>query len=176
MNGPRDLILLTELARRVARAGKAQRISIDDLKESEYEYGKTKLRQINSNFQRIYPDIDKVVDRLFRKKKQVYSRKELETKINKDLLTSPAARKDFSHLSWVGISTPFLFVDILYRTGVVGYFAPSERRYIYVLQRSNPDKTLLESTQYKIHSALSAYLELKAVPTKKKRTAKTKKK
>lgn len=176
MNGPRDLILLTELARRVAHAGKAQRIAIKDLEKSEYEYGETKLRQINSNFQRIYPDIDKVVDRLFRKKKQVYSRKELETKINKDLLTNPTARQDFSHLSWVRMSTPFLFVDILYRVGIVGYFAPSEHRYIYVLQRSNPDKTLLKSTRYKIHSALSAYLELEAEQTKKKSTAKTKKK
>lgn len=160
INGPRDLLLLTDLSRLTAHSSGAAKIALSHIEDSEYRYGQVKLQQITSNFQRIYKDIDKVIDRLFRQQKQVYSRKQLEEHINNHLLTKPKARDDFKHLSWVRTCTPFLFIEILYKTGCIGYWDPSKKQYIHVLHKSNPDKTLLGSTRFKVHSALANYLEL----------------
>lgn len=160
INGPRDLLFLVDLARETAYSKKATKIKLSHIKESETKYGKQKLLQITSNFQRIYQDIDKVIDRLFRGKKQVYTREELEAQINNDLLTNPGARDDFRHLLWLRTCTSYLFIDIIYKIGVIGYWDPSAHRFIYVLQKSNPDETLLHSAKFKLHSALANYLEL----------------
>jgi hypothetical protein len=162
INGPRDLLLLVDLARNTAANQGADKISLKHIQESEFEYGKKKLRQITSNFQRIYEDVDFVVERLFRKAKQVDTRDGLENKINNELLTNPQAMKNFSELRWLFTCTPFRFLEILYRIGFIGYWNSSDQRYMYVLEKSNPDQALINSAQIKIHSAFTVYLQLKS--------------
>ncbi|SRR5216684_4123717 len=82
INGPRDPLLLVDLSRQTAAAERAQKITLSLVEASEYDYGKKKLRQLTSNFQRIYDDIDRVIDRVFREGKQKYERKALERHIN----------------------------------------------------------------------------------------------
>jgi hypothetical protein len=165
INGPRDLLLLIDMSRKMAAKQNAQKIDLSHVKESEYEYGKMKLRQITSNFQRIYAQVDRVIDRLFRGSQQIYSREDLEKHINDDLLTSPNAKGDFIDLRWLHTCNAFLFTEILYRIGFIGYLDPDAKRYIYVLEKSNPDKTLISSAEFKIHSAFTSYLELNATTT-----------
>lgn len=168
INGPRDLLFLVEQSRQTACKHSAGKIKLKHIKESEYLYGEIKLKQITSNFQRIYWDIDRVIDRLFRKGQQIYTRTSLDTHINDNLLTDPTARDDFKELRWLRTCNPFIFIQILYRIGCIGYWDPAKRRYIYVLERSSPDKTLVRSAKFKLHSALVEYLELKSLATKKK--------
>jgi hypothetical protein len=168
INGPRDLLLLVELSRKTACKHSANKMKLKHIQESEYDYGKIKLRQITSNFQRIYWEIDRVIDRLFRKGQQFYTRAGLEKHINDNLLTDPVARDDFKELKWLRTCSSFLFIQILYRIGCIGYWDPPKRRYIYVLERLSPNRTLAKSTKFKLHSALAEYLELKTPSSEKK--------
>src|SRR5215217_7230107 len=160
INGPRDLLLLVDMARRTAVGEGAERIALSHISQSEVEYGQIKLRQITSNFQRIYGDIDRVVERLFRGASQNYRRRSLETYINHKLLTDPDAREDFKEQRWIRTSNPTGFIRILYQVGVIGYFNESEQRYIYVLEESNPDRHWTPNARFRIHSAFAGYLEL----------------
>jgi SpoVK/Ycf46/Vps4 family AAA+-type ATPase len=169
INGPRDLLLLVDQARETAEKRTLKKIRIKDIEDSEYNYGELKLRQITSNFQRIYWDIDLVIDRLFREGKQIYTRNELINHINNNLLTNPEVRSDFKTLTWLGKRSSFKFIQILYRTGCIGYWDESKRRYIYVLERSNPDKALAQSPRFKLHSALAEFLVLKPPQSRKKK-------
>jgi hypothetical protein len=160
INGPRDLLLLVYLSGNVAYKNDAQKISIEHITESEFEYGKIKLKQITSNFQRIYNDVDLVIERLFRKSKQIYKRDELEKFINKNLLTNPKARKDFENMKWIFKRSAFPFIDILYRIGFIGFWDQSKKDYIYVLECSNPGMAFTNSSKFKIHSAFLKCLEI----------------
>jgi hypothetical protein len=166
INGPRDLLLLVDMARKVAATRGAERISLSDIKESEYDYGKTKLEQINSNFQRIYNDIDHVIDRLFRDGQQIYQRKELLKHIDDELLTHPKAREDFHELRWLRTCTSFRLMEILYQTGLIGYWGATKKRYVYALEKTKLDKTVTSETKFKVHNAFSTYLELTPPRTK----------
>lgn len=160
INGPRDLLLLIDMARRTAVGEGADRIALSHVQQSEVDYGQRKLRQITSNFQRIYGDIDRVVERLFRGASQNYDRRSLETYINRELLTDPDAREDFKEQRWIRTSNRTDFIRILYQVGVIGYFNESEQRHVYVLEESNPDRHWTLNTDFRIHNAFAGYLEL----------------
>lgn len=160
MNGPRDMLLLVDLARKIAFSKSKKKITLEDIQESEAEYGDIKLRQITSSFQRIYPDIDRVIDRLFRGKKQIYSRNDIEKMINDNLISDKNAREDFKDLKWLRTCTPYLFIEILYKIGVIGYKDISKKDYVFSLQKSNPDKRSFRYAFFKVHEGLSSYLEL----------------
>jgi len=162
INGPRDLLLLIDGARKLAVMEGASRISLSHIQESEFSYGEEKLNQINRNFQHIYNDIKLVLDYLFRKSKQTYTRAALENHVNNRLLTDPQARKDFEQARWLHTCTAFGFLEILYRVGFIGYWDSAYQRYVYVLEKANPDRTLVRSDRFKIHSAFTKYLELKS--------------
>jgi hypothetical protein len=166
INGPRDLLLLVDMARKVAATRGAARISLSDIKESEYDYGKTKLEQINSNFQRVYNDIDHVIDRLLRERKQIYQRKALLKHIDNELLTHPQAREDFRDLRWLRTCTSFRLMEILYQTGLIGYWDAAKKRYVYALEKTKLDQTVTGETKFRVHSAFSTYLELTPLRTR----------
>jgi hypothetical protein len=46
-----------------------------------------------------------------------------------------------------------------YQIGFIGYWSVSDHRYVYVLENAKPDKTLIASAEFKIHSAFTRYLE-----------------
>lgn len=161
INGPRDLLLLVGMARNVAVSEGASVIGLPHIEESEFDYGKTKLSQITRNFQRSYPNIDLVLDHLFRNANSQYSRSELEKYIRNRLLTDPDARDDFAELRWLHTLTAFRFIEILYQVGIIGYWDPRLGRFVYVLENANPPRALIGSAEFKVHSAFSKYLELK---------------
>lgn len=160
INGPRDLLLLIDGARKLAVTEGASKIGLSHIQESEFSYGDEKLNQINRNFQYVYSDVKLVLDYLFRKSKQTYTRAALENHVNNKLLTNPKARKDFEQVSWLRTCTAFRFLEILYRVGFIGYWDSVYQRYVYVLEKANPDRTLVRSRKFKIHSAFTRYLEL----------------
>ena len=162
INGPRDLLLLIDGARELAVMEGASKITLSHIQESEFGYGEEKLSQINRNFQHIYSDVKLVLDYLFRKSKQTYTRAALEKRVNDKLLTNPDARKDFERVRWLRTCTAFGFLEILYRVGFIGYWDSTYQRYVYVLEKANPDRTLVHSSKFKIHSAFTKYLELKS--------------
>ncbi len=161
INGPRDLLLQIDGARKLAVMDRAAKISLSHIQESEFSYGEEKLNQINRNFQHIYSDVKLVLDYLFRKGKQTYTRTALESRVNNNLLTKPEARKDFEQVRWLRTCTAFGFLEILYRVGFIGYWEPVYQRYVYVLEKASPNRTLVRSNKFKIHSAFTKYLELK---------------
>lgn len=161
INGPRDLLLLVDRAREIAAARGASRICLSDIEESEFEYGEEKLNQINRNFRHSYDGIKQVLDHLFRKSEQTYSRSDLEQRLNDRLLTNKQARQDFGQMRWLRTCTAFRLLKILYRVGFIGYWDPAHCRYVYVLEKASPDRALVGDTDLKIHSAFDKYLELR---------------
>jgi hypothetical protein len=160
INGPRDLLLMVDLARKTAISQESRMIGLTHIQESEFEYGDEKLNQINRNFQESYEGIKQVLDYLFRKEKRIYKRGDLEQHIRKRLLIDPDALKNFDRMRWIRGCTAFHFLEILYRIGFIGYWDKTYERYVYVLEQANPDKTLVASSLFKIHSAFTRYLEL----------------
>lgn len=162
INGPRDLLLLIDGARKIAVTDEASKIDLSHIEESEFSYGEEKLNQINRNFRHVYSDIKLLLDYLFRRGKQVYTRGALEDHISERLLTNPEARKNFEYARWVRTCTPFAFLEILYRIGFIGYWDPAYEKYVYALEKAKPDKTLVHSERLRIHSAFTKYLELES--------------
>lgn len=163
INGPRDLLYLVESAKENAILKGRNKISLSHIKEIESDYGNEKLLDVTRNYQRKYEDIIYVIDRLFRGTCQVYKRVELENQINKKILTNSYARDDFKHLRWLNMCTPYNFIEILYKIGVIGYWNSRKRRYIYSLERSKPEEIIFNSGNIKliIHSAFKEHLSLK---------------
>jgi len=152
--------MLVDYARELAFQRDAKRISQAHIEESEFRYGKEKLRQIVANFGRNYPRINSVVERLFRKARGTYSRSELEDHINDSLLTNRAAMDSFAQLSWLGTCTAFSLITILYRVGVIGYLDPITENHVFVLEDKEPEKELIETNSLAVHPAFSKYLQL----------------
>jgi hypothetical protein len=163
MNGPRDLLLIVDMARRRAVGDGVSKISLSHVYSAESEYGEEKLLEISRSFRRSYPGINPIVDYLFRGRQQCYARSELEDLVRQELLTHPQAREAFAEYRWFFPLTPFRFIQVLYRVGIVGYWDPAHKRYVYALEKAEPEMALLLSptARFKIHSALKKYLELR---------------
>lgn len=161
INGPRDLLLLIDGAINLAVSDGANKIDLSHIQESEFSYGDEKLNQINRNFQFVYSDIKTVLDYLFRQENQIYTRSALEVLINDKLLTDKDAREDFQDVRWLRTCTAFSFIKILFQLGFLGYYHPVDKRYVYSLEKANPDRALVRSDSFRIHSAFTNYLELK---------------
>ncbi|HEV7589526.1 MAG TPA: hypothetical protein VGO40_15535 [Longimicrobium sp.] len=160
INGPRDLLLLVDYARKLAWKDRARRITRGHIEESEYKFGETKLKQLAANFSHHYPGLHDVVERLFRRAKASYTPDELDEHINEHLLTNPEAMKSFRDLHWLPRSTAFTILQILYRVGIIGYQEPRGRRYVFVLEDTAPEKRLAESSCLVVHPAFARFLQL----------------
>jgi hypothetical protein len=91
---------------------------------------------------------------------QEYSRENLENHINSKILVNLAAREAFKSLNWLCRCTAYKLIEILYNVGVIGYWDPAKKRFIYALEKTNPNRTLFGNTKFKIHDAFERYLEL----------------
>ena len=161
INGPRDVLELIDLAQDMAVKRGASRISLKDIEDSESQYGDNTLNQLTSNFQRVYEDIDLVVDKLFRGQKQSYTREELDKHINDQFLTAKKAREGFKSNSWIFKSTPFRIIQILYTVGIIGYLDSTRKRYLFALEKPSPDLAQ-PGMSFSIHTAFQKFLELKS--------------
>jgi len=163
INGPRDMLEMLERAREKAVSKGNKKIGVSHIKEIEPDYGGEKLSDVTRNYKVKYKDITHVIDRLFRDTCQIYTRKDLEKQIKNKLLLNKYAREDFGHLLWLKTSTSYSFIEILYTVGIIGYYNKSKRKYIYVLEKSRPDKIIFNSgeTKLKVHSAFIKHLSLK---------------
>ena len=160
INGPRDLLLLVDKARIAAMSSGSEKITMNHIIDSEQQYGKITLQHITRSFQGIYPSIDLIIDKVFRGQPQIYTRAQLESHLNERLLTNPAINLGFGHDNWFRRFTPYRFIETLYIIGFIGYKDRSTQRFIYTLEESNPEFTLVESKDFKIHSAFTKFLEL----------------
>lgn len=152
INGPRDMLLLVDEARKHAASNQSSRISLRDIKASEYDYGEEKLFQINRNYQRIYEEVKYILEKYFRGFNQETTRKEIQDLFRKEVLKE-------SKLEWIRKSTPFNFIQILYKIGFIGYLNSTTNHYIFSLEKPKMGHTT-EDCQMKIHDAFLAYLEL----------------
>ena len=127
-------------------------LSLHDIKDSEYDYGEEKLLQINRNFQRAYEDINQIIENYFREFDQIFTREDLENRFRNVISKE-------GKVEWIRTSTPFTFLQTLYKIGFIGYFDTSSGRYIYSLEKPNMEK-ISTRNNLKIHDAFTAYLEL----------------
>jgi hypothetical protein len=152
INGPRDMLLLVDEAKKHAVSNKSSRISLSDIKASEYDYGEEKLFQINRNYQRVYVEIKYILEKYFRGFTQNTDRKEIQSLFKKEILKE-------SKLEWIRKSTPFNFIQILYKIGFIGYLNSANDHYIYSLEKPKMGH-MADDCQLKIHDAFVSYLEL----------------
>ena len=152
INGPRDMLLLVDEARKHAASNQSSKISLGDIKASEYDYGEEKLFQINRNYQRIYEEIKYILEKYFRGTSQKTNRKEIQDLFKKEILQE-------SKLEWIRKSTPFNFIQVLYKIGFIGYLDSPSNHYIFSLEKPKMGH-MANDCQLKIHDAFVAYLEL----------------
>ncbi len=156
INGPRDILMFIDGARKEAIRQRHTLIARDDLCKNEYEYGHNKILQLNANNKLSYPDLDLVIDRLFRNGKSTYSGVELESLIETNILTDP---KSFSGHQWLLTRTRYGLLEILYKVGVIGVLDESKNRYVFSLEKENLSRRLTEYN-LSVHNAFHVYLNL----------------
>jgi len=159
INGPRDLLLIVGLTQQYTKSNGLSHLEIDFIKQIEFEYGKEKLIHIARNYQNTYPEIENVIERLFRDKLEMYSNGDLQKIISDNLLTDTRAREAFKSLSWVRPLTSYKFIELLYKVGFIGYFDSGYKKFMYSMEKSNANCDF-SKVQLMVHKAFHKYLNL----------------
>lgn len=156
VNGPRNAIELMTLCIKNAIENNETKLCQRHIDAVAPQYGEDVIGDRTSFYQLVYPNVDDLIDIIFRQFKSEFRRAELERRIKLEFLNNAEVR-DRVGQPWSIRSTAYKLIEIFYEVGVVGVFHPKANAFIYSFEDRNvhisPNDTL------NVHPGLRAYLE-----------------
>lgn len=151
--GPRDIILICNLAKEKAGENKISMSHIDSVLK---EYSESQVNEIGANFDDVYPDIKEFVERVFPKVPKELSGKDLAKWIDEKALTNKRVDKQFDKFSWYSDSGKERIVNLMYKIGFIGIHKDSE--IVYSIKNPNVNTEELLNSKLVIHPAFRPHL------------------
>src|SRR5260370_12443651 len=119
VNGPRNAIDLMQRCLRNAVENGDRALSDRHIDNVAFKYGEDVLFNLGAFYQKVYPDVDELIDLVFREFKSEFKRSELEDRIKKEFLFDAEKKRQFGQ-TWPTKSTAFKLIEIFYEIGVIG--------------------------------------------------------
>jgi hypothetical protein len=156
VNGPRNAIDLFKrcIDRAAKRAGK--KLSSKEIDDVAFQYGSDVITSLSSFYQNVYPEVDQLIDLLFREFNSEFSRSNLEERIKSEFLNKANVKQEFGQ-GWSTKCTAYRLVEIFYEIGVIGVFNPIRKTFVYSFEE--PDARLGAQDQLGVHPGLRIFLE-----------------
>jgi hypothetical protein len=158
VNGPRNAIdLFKRCSDRAAQGGRKQ-ISSDDMDNVAFQYGNDVITSLSSFYQNVYPEVDQLIDLLFRGFSAEFSRGQLEERIKTEFLNKAIVKREFGQ-GWSTKCTAYRLVEIFYKIGIVGVFSPVRKKFVYSFEE--PEAQLGFQDKIGVHPGLRIFLEMR---------------
>jgi hypothetical protein len=156
VNGPRNAIDLFKrcIDKAAQRGGK--KISAKEIDDVAFQYGSDVITSLSSFYQNVYPEVDQLIDLLFREFDSEFSRSNLEERIKSEFLNKANVKQEFGQ-GWSTKCTAYRLVEIFYEIGVIGVFNPIRKTFVYSFEE--PDARLGVQDQLGVHPGLRIFLE-----------------
>jgi len=156
VNGPRNAFDLMRRCLNDAAKSKDKALSEKHIDNVIFQYGEDVLNNLSSFYQQVYPDIDGLIDIVFRGFDSEFKRNELENRIKSEFLFDSDKRRQFGH-TWPAKSTAFKLIEIFYEIGIIGVLHKNTKQFAYSF--AEPEARLAADDKLNVHPGLRSFLE-----------------